>query len=198
MNGSNTNICGLHESSSRDNDEKGRSVAIRSGQNQPGRPDGASKICRVALTQTSRMRQAGLSNSKRRLNMSVIQQTRKNPPLLLILSLNFPIENIRGDIDKLLKTIKCPVKACMHGKRMIAYVIVTHEDVDQLRERVKDTIEELSGIEDYMLFPGPNPDDVRGRAGRMNPLAHWLRVGWVENRQLGRPKDVPDRQRWKR
>ena len=129
--------------------------------------------------------------------MAFIREVRK-PPLLLILSLNYPIDDFARDRDTLLKAIKRPVKPCMHGKRMLAYVVVTHEDVDQFRERIKGTIEQLGGIDDYHLFPGPDPDDVRGRAGKMNPLSHWLRAGWVENRQFGRTENVPERQRWKR
>jgi hypothetical protein len=123
------------------------------------------------------------------------QEINKSPPLIVVLSLSFPIEDVRKDIDILLKTVKCPVKACMHGKRLIAFVVVTHETIDQFLSRIKTVIDELGGIEDYWLFPAPNPDDVRGRAGHVSPLAHWLRMGWVETRQLGKSKDVGHRQR---
>jgi hypothetical protein len=114
----------------------------------------------------------------------------QRPPLLMILALSFEIEDVKSDLIRLTREIRCPLKPCMHGKRMIGYVIVTHETVDELRERIKHTLEELSGIYDYTIFPAPHPDHVVGRAGRVSPLAHWLRLGWLETRQLGKPDDV--------
>jgi hypothetical protein len=113
----------------------------------------------------------------------------------MILALKFDIEHVKSDLARLTKEIKCPLKPCMHGKRMIAYVIVTHETVDELRERIKQILEELNGVDDYHIFPAPNPDHVVGRAGRVSPLAHWLRLGWLENRQFGKPDHMREPKR---
>jgi hypothetical protein len=116
----------------------------------------------------------------------------------MILALKFDIEDVKGDLIRLTRAIKCPLKPCMHGKRMVGYVIVTHESVDELRDRIKQTLEDLEGIDDYHIFPAPKPEDVVGRAGSFNPLAHYLRLGWVENRQLGKSDDMREPKRGQR
>jgi hypothetical protein len=116
----------------------------------------------------------------------------------MVLSLKFEIEDVKGDIDRLLKELKRPVKACMHGKRMIAYVVVTHEALDELLGRIKQTLDDLNGVDDYWIFPGPNPDYVVGRMGHMSPLAHWLRTGWVENRQFSDAQNMSEPKRRQR
>jgi hypothetical protein len=66
----------------------------------------------------------------------------------------------------------------------------THESEGECLARIKPELDELNSIEDYWLFPAPNPDHVVGRAGYFNPMAHWLRLGWVENRELRTPENV--------
>jgi hypothetical protein len=119
----------------------------------------------------------------------------QSAPLLLHLTLKFEIEDCKSDIARLLKILRRPVKACMHGKRSLSYVVVTHETERECRERIKDELERLESIDGYWIFPAPKPDHVVGRVGPFDPLAHWLRLGWVEAREWRDSENMRERER---
>lgn len=116
-------------------------------------------------------------------------------PYLLILSLKFEIEDCSYEIAKVNREIREWCRPGMHGKRMVAFVIVTDETMTYLVNRLKRTIDQLPKIENFWCMAAPKADDIVGQHGFLDPVCHRIRTGWVEAGDRNKAQNVRRSQR---
>jgi hypothetical protein len=97
--------------------------------------------------------------------------------------------------EREIKTAKSAIKrwchAAFYGRRMIGFVVVTNETALDLAARLSEETKELYELENVHVLGAPQADDVACAAvGAFGPLNHWIRAGWVEARELNKPKNV--------
>jgi hypothetical protein len=116
--------------------------------------------------------------------------------IILILSLKYELEHCERDLKAAQASIKRWCKKGMHGKRMVAILIVTEETACELGARLRPVISNLDSIENFWFLPAPKNDDVFGQHGNVDPLVHRIREAWVEARKRDKPQHVREAQRW--
>ncbi|MCJ2061014.1 hypothetical protein MKL09_31405 [Methylobacterium sp. J-048] len=82
---------------------------------------------------------------------------------------------------RVISQVKCWCKPGFHAKRLLKFVLVTPETLDQLFDRLAPMLESLKdsgSIERFVLHPAPSA--VVTDHGKIDALAHYLRAGQVE------------------
>ena len=115
--------------------------------------------------------------------------------ILVILSLNYELEICGRDLVAVQSSIKRWCKRGMHGKRMLTMIVVTDEFVAELGTRLHPVISRADSIETFWIFPAPNPDDICGHYGNLDPAVHWIREAWIEARERNKLQHVRKPQR---
>ncbi|MEE7489425.1 hypothetical protein [Methylobacterium oryzae] len=82
---------------------------------------------------------------------------------------------------RIVPSVKCWCRPGFHAKRLLKFVLVTPETLDQLFDRLRPMLEGLKdsgSIERFVLHPAPSA--VVTDHGQLDALAHYLRAGQVE------------------
>ncbi|WP_267361296.1 MULTISPECIES: hypothetical protein [unclassified Methylobacterium] len=90
---------------------------------------------------------------------------------------------------RIVTNMKCWCKPGFHAKRLLKFVLVTPETLDQLFDRLRPMLEGLKdsgSIERFALHPAPSA--VVTDHGKLDALAHWLRAGQVEAAEHNKPQ----------
>jgi hypothetical protein len=118
----------------------------------------------------------------------------KNNVHILIINTKFEIEDCKKDIRELQSILNRWFKA-RASRRVIFYTIITYENVEQLRERLKFFLTDgASTIEAYWIIPAPASNSIFGIAGNVEPLAFHVTCAEVECRERAKPEYVRNRQ----
>ncbi len=115
--------------------------------------------------------------------------------ILLLLSMKYELELCGRDLAAVQRSIKRKCMRGMHGKRMVAMIILTDESVAELGARLCLAIRSADSIENFWVLLAPKPDDVFGENGNFDPAVHRIREAWVEAWERNKPQHVGNPQR---
>jgi hypothetical protein len=103
----------------------------------------------------------------------------QNPPLLLHVEFKVDLEYAKREYITVLKSLGQWARPCMHGKRSVAFVIVTREIVPQLMERLGPVLDPVTA--DYRIHDAPRT--VFARHGNIDTLVTRVSQAWDEIRE---------------
>ena len=102
-------------------------------------------------------------------------------------------ERLKG---RVISQMKCWCRPGFHAKRTIKFVVVTPETLEQLHDRLLPVLSELldlGSIERFVLHAAPSA--VVTDHGKMDALAHYLRLGRVEAAERNKSQRLRNFQR---
>jgi hypothetical protein len=105
-------------------------------------------------------------------------------PLLLRIEFKFDLEHANHTISQIIQPLQRRMWKCCHGKRSIAFVIITDESSLELVKRLR--LEDMSGVEDYSCHVAPI--GAICKHGGMNTLATAIDNAWKEIGQRSHPE----------
>lgn len=115
--------------------------------------------------------------------------------VLLVLSLKFELEDCGRDLAEIQKKIRRWCKRAMHGKRMVALVIMTEETVHEIGVRLHEALTSASSVENFWIVKAPEPNDIFGQDGNFDPAVTRIGEAWVEAWERNKPQDMREAQR---
>jgi hypothetical protein len=118
--------------------------------------------------------------------------------LFLHLVFKFDLEHAKHTVGRIIKVMRCPVHRGMHSRTGLGMLIVTTESAQELVERIRPVLDDIESLENFWCYVAPQPDDVVGRHGGLDPLCHRLRKAWVDAGDWNKAQDIRRRQSWQR
>jgi hypothetical protein len=105
--------------------------------------------------------------------------------MLLRVCFAVEIEAAGPAVARIIRAAKRWCRPAMHSKRAVAFVFLTEEKADQLLDRLKPTLEEITSVENYWCHT--ILDDVVGRYRSVDPLRTYVMEAWEELRKRNKP-----------
>jgi hypothetical protein len=113
-------------------------------------------------------------------------------PLLLHVEFLFELENAKHVIANIIQPLKRKMWKCSHGKRSIAFVIITEESSAELVKRLK--LGEMDAVTDFSCFIAPI--GAVCKYGSFNSLNTALDEAWKEVGKRRHPEYVRQTKRF--
>jgi hypothetical protein len=115
--------------------------------------------------------------------------------VLLILAMKFELEDCGRDLAEIQKKIGRWCKRAMHGKRMVALVIMTDETVYEIGARLHEALSSAGSVENFWFGTAPQPNDIFGQHGNLDPAVTRIGEAWAEAWKRNKPQDMREAQR---
>jgi hypothetical protein len=109
--------------------------------------------------------------------------------LLLRVAFKYEIERTANDISRIHRAInRSWCYPAMHSKRAVAFVILSEESERELVDRVRPTLDRITGIENYWCHIMAS--DVAAMNGDNDTLTCYVREAWQELGKRNKPNYV--------
>ena len=98
-------------------------------------------------------------------------------PFVLRVEFISDLEESNKFIGQIIRAIQRPLWKGMHGRRTIAFVLVTHETGVELIRRLRPSLDSISYVDKYWLHVAPPA--VLAKNGSLDPFATAVEKAWA-------------------
>ena len=98
------------------------------------------------------------------------------------------LEHTKSQIGRIITALKRPAQTAMHTKREVGFVIRTPEEVAELVDRLRPTLDEIQLVENWWCHRAPPV--IVAKYGSMDTLATRVGQAWADVRERRHGKHV--------